>query len=64
MKITGLIIVIVIALLVIYDLIIYVKCGVGSTISHTLLIASKDNPAIPFGFGFICGHWFWENKED
>ena len=45
-----------------YDILAMIKGGSEATISYILLQSSKDNPAIPFAFGFLMGHLFWYNR--
>ena len=45
------------ALLIGWDIFAAIQ-GPGGTISEIIWDAAKY-PAIPFGLGFLCGHWFW-----
>lgn len=50
----------VIALLA-YDVYAIKKGGVEASISQVMLNSSKKFPLIPFLFGMLCGHFFWQN---
>lgn len=44
-----------------YDLVAEYFGGNNSTISVIITYASSKIPAIPFAFGFLCGHFFGQN---
>ena len=58
-KMTGLIILIVIAALVVYDVVIEVKFGYRATISQVIFDSIQKFPWMAFAAGFLCGHWIW-----
>jgi hypothetical protein len=62
-KITGLIIVGVIAALIVYDIVVIRRSGVEASISDIILDASLKHPYIPFLFGFLMGHFFWSQGQ-
>lgn len=43
-----------------YDLYAYLKGGIDFTISWQVIQASKNWPLIPFFFGLLMGHFFWQ----
>lgn len=55
---TGLIITIAVIALGIYDLVVVLFDGTGSSISDWLIRAGFKSPVVVFAFGFICGHLF------
>lgn len=57
-KTTIAILCIIAAMLILWDVWLYVTPPSGSTISEALLWTSK-HPIVPFAFGVLCGHWFW-----
>lgn len=58
MKLTGVILLILICLLGIYDLFVFLYGGEQSTISATLKEASLQCPGVLFAVAYICGHVF------
>lgn len=62
-KITSLLIGIVIVFLSIYDIFAIMKEGTEASISHTIVVWSYKFPAFTFGFGFLCGHFFWRVRN-
>lgn len=63
MKLTGVILLIVVCLLGIYDLFVFLYGGEQSTISAVLKEASLDYPGILFAVAYICGHVFSPMKS-
>lgn len=61
-KITGIFVVAVIAIILVYDVIAYVNGGTASTISFTIFEWSYKYPAFTFAMGFVMGHLFWQMK--
>jgi len=60
MRLTRIIILLIVALVAIVDVLLLVMSDEPNrTISATLYLLSREFPAIPFGFGFLCGHVFW-----
>jgi hypothetical protein len=55
---TGLIITIGVIVLGIYDLVVVLFTGTGSSISQYLVNAGFRSPVIVFAFGFVAGHLF------
>lgn len=45
-----------------YDVWTLSRNGYSATVSWNLLEWSKEWPAIPFVFGFFCGHLFFPNR--
>ena len=58
-RMTGMLILAVIALLVIYDVVIELKFGVPATISQVIFDTVSKNPWIAFLGGMLAGHWIW-----
>lgn len=58
MSTTGLVVTIAVIALGIYDLIVVLFTGTGSSISDYLIRAGFKAPVIVFAFGFVCGHLF------
>jgi hypothetical protein len=48
-------------LLIAFDVWVVIAKGVKATISWQLLQAAKAWPILPFAFGVLFGHLFWEN---
>lgn len=48
-----------VALVAAYDVVIMAIGGKESSISHYLITASYEYPAIPLAVGFVLGHLFW-----
>lgn len=63
MKLTGVILLILVCLLGIYDLFVFLYGGEQSTISATLKEASLNHPAVLFAIAYICGHVFSPMKS-
>lgn len=63
MKLTGVILLIVVCLLGIYDLFVFLYGGEQSTISAALKEASLDYPGVLFAIAYICGHVFSPMKS-
>ena len=61
-KITGLFIVFAVLIIAVYDIYALTTGGQTATISSVILNNSKVAPIIPFAFGVLAGHLFWENK--
>ena len=59
-NLTDQIIVFSVLLLIAYDIFALAKGGVDSTISKRIIIWSHEYPAIPFLFGALMGHFFWQ----
>ena len=62
MSTTGLVITIAVVALGIYDLVVVLFSGEGSSISAWLINAGVKSPLIIFTLGFICGHLFGNMK--
>jgi len=58
MSLTGLILTIGIIVLGIYDLVVVLLNGTGSSVSDFLIRAGFKSPVLVFAFGFVCGHLF------
>ena len=65
-KMTGIILIVITIVLVIWDLFMVGTPTMGDTISEYLLNLAFNNPSIPFAFGCLMGHLFWPQiiKED
>lgn len=61
-KITSLIVVIVVAVLVLWDVFVAVTPEEGDTISEIIRDYGSRHPVLPFGFGVLSGHFFWPAK--
>lgn len=62
-QITGIVLGVVVAGLITYDVWAYFQHA-DSTISEWVWAQSKNAPLIPFAFGVLCGHLFWQVKKD
>ena len=62
-KITGIFIIATVAIGIAYDFWVYQQAGTEGTISWWIYEASHKHPSIPFGFGYLCGHFFWQMKK-
>lgn len=58
-KITSMVIMLLIVIIAIYDVYAIAKGGTEASISHTLRVWAHKYIALPFSFGFVCGHLFW-----
>lgn len=47
---------------IVWDIVVYTKYGNPSTISATVWRYSWHLPSIPFAFGILMGHFFFELK--
>lgn len=63
MKTTGVILLIAVCILGIYDLSVFVYGGEQSTISAVLKEASIQCPGVLFAIAYICGHVFSPMKS-
>lgn len=61
MTTTAIFIGVIVAIILIYDLVIYLKKGDDWTISRVLLKLAKSWPIVPFLLGIVMGHIFWTN---
>jgi hypothetical protein len=53
-----------VALLLIYE-IWAAQPGQGAlTISELIWNGTKATPWVPFGFGVLCGHFFWQSRRN
>lgn len=59
---TKVILVVLAAFLVIYDIVALWLGGWDATISVVLLTWARSYPILPFAFGVVCGHLFWPQK--
>jgi hypothetical protein len=53
-----------VAVLIVYDIFVYMHSGVDATISRVVLRWSRQWPVLPFSTGVVCGHLFWPQKQD
>ena len=58
MSTTGLVVTIAIIALGIYDLVVVLFAGTGSSISDFMIHSGFKAPMIVFTVGFVCGHLF------
>ena len=58
MTTTGLVVTIFIISLAIYDLVVVLYTGVGTSVSRFLQRSALKSPWVCFGIAFICGHLF------
>ena len=63
-KITGLVLVVTIALLIIYDVVAIAKGGTEASISSVIIAFSYRMPMASFISGFVCGHLFWRMRTN
>lgn len=61
-EMTTIIIIAATVILIGYDVFAFIFAGADATISVVIWEASKDFPMVPFGFGVLMGHFFWQNK--
>ena len=57
--ITKVVIGMVIATILIWDLYVIIEGGTGTTISNRLIVWAYEYPAFSFAMGFVMGHLFW-----
>lgn len=56
-------IVLMIALIAVYDVWAYSSGGTEGTISWVIYTWSHEHPAFTFAMGFVMGHLFWQMKK-
>jgi hypothetical protein len=61
-KATISILVAVAALLVAWDVWVYLEPTGGDTISEVTLGFARRHPVLPFAIGVVCGHLFWSQR--
>ena len=61
--ITGAILIVCVAALIVWDVFAAAFGGPGATISELTLGTSLRHPVIPFAVGVVCGHLFWPQKK-
>ena len=49
--------------LLVYELVTFANPTPGDTISETVWQLSKEWPMVPFLFGVVAGHLFWQRKS-
>jgi hypothetical protein len=59
LPVTTVLVLIVVALLIAYDIFAVWKGKPGSTISEVIRSVGYGHPMIPFALGVLIGHWFW-----
>ena len=62
-KATKIIVVASVAALIVWDVYVAATPADGDTISEVVRAWAHAHPAIPFGLGFVCGHWFWSSSK-
>lgn len=63
-QITKLVIGIVTAIVIVYDVIVYASAGGDATVSRVILDWSRRYPPLTLAFGFLLGHLFWAQTID
>ena len=64
-RVVGIVVVAVTVVLSIWDIFLAADGADGNTISEVIREVSGSYPVVPFGFGFLMGHWFWvPSKEE
>ena len=61
-KLTGIILIVVMSGLVVYDIIMAVNGVPGDTISERTWEIIPAQPWLAFLIGFVCGHLFWQRR--
>lgn len=61
-KITQIIIIVIVAVLVIWDITAFITKANDDTISVVIVDWSRKNPLITFLSGMLCGHWFTPSR--
>jgi hypothetical protein len=59
-RVTSLFIISITVVIAVYDVIAWQTWGIDSTISAVFYTWSKHYPIIPFFFGVLMGHLFWQ----
>lgn len=49
--------------LIAFDVLPFLSEPTGDTISEVLRDWGSKSSALPFGFGFLVGHWFWNGER-
>lgn len=62
MNLTTAFIILVVAMIVIFDVYIIARKGGKESISAKIALAAYNYPSIPFAVGFVCGHFFWQMR--
>lgn len=62
-KFTGILIWVTVATLSIYDVFVLYKEGGNATISVVMWNTAQSYPIVPFAFGVLMGHLFWQFKS-
>lgn len=63
-KLTGWMIVLLVAAGGLYDVFAFTMGGTEGTISHVVNSWSYNYPAFTFAVGFLMGHLFWRTSKD
>lgn len=58
--ITAIIMIATLVLLLVWDLYVIIKAGGKATISYIMAMTSLKFPLIPFAWGLLTGHFFWQ----
>ena len=61
-KLTKIFVLATIAIIIGFDVFVWVKGGTEATVSWTVFEWSYDYPILPFFMGFVMGHFFWQMK--
>lgn len=62
-KTTVIFVILLIAVITVYDVIAIQQGGKEASISNLLIVWSHEYPSFTFGIGFVCGHLFWRMKN-
>ena len=63
LKISKWLVLIVAGVITVWDLYAQFTGGTGGTISNAIWLWSKDNQILPFMFGVLMGHLFWQVEK-
>ena len=63
-RVTAFFVASIIAIILVYDVFVFIKAGTEGTISRVLIDWSYQLPIFPFTVGVIIGHLFWRIKDD
>lgn len=63
-KTTKILLLVALVILIGYDIYVFAKKDFTATISAFVWDKSEKYPILPFSIGVICGHFFWQRRED
>jgi len=61
-NLTMIVVLAIVVLAIVYDFYAIALGGTEASISHLIIVYSHKYPLIPFLFGILCGHFFWQMK--